>query len=567
MTFFSFKKNRIYVKKTFLENIFIILPSVLIFTVFALIYEDNFYVFRGNHWDYFYYLSQSILTHHFTYSELVDVQKNNFILSQYESFPPYYFNFFKNEFFFHNERVGIFLIYGSLFIFSFNNIFLASFIYKIFISSLAGCALFSILRYIKRENKKFDIFAISIIFSLSFWICYMHESDALAQSAGVPIFIYLIFSTIKIQKNPNERFNISILILGLFLSCLYIIYFELFVLTIFFYLFCIILNLTNFFKLLKKFSNYFLLLILYLFVIGFLSQENTITPIATRLIKNITDNQVKSSLVYLWGYFGAFVLGNESIILNDDLINSLAIIKIDQTNLELIKKIVYLNINNGFNYFYLNFLPSFSGLYHFGILKNTSNFFYSSLILNIFTNLYLLRIFLHNAKSLFIHRNYLYKFFRNIFSFLIIITSFFFYKNNFYILLKIYFSLSFVIFIFLSFKFLKKKIKINLLYLIFIFSFVFYKFTIYNNGISRIDSFPSVIKKQYKMDFNWKINDVSLKNCIFIQNSIKNFEKDKFQWIKYNFINIRLYNYKSNNPLYNCEISEDGRKFIVKNNL
>lgn len=69
------------------------------------------------------------------------------------------------------------------------------------------------------------------------------------------------------------------------------------------------------------------------------------------------------------------------------------------------------------------------------------------------------------------------------------------------------------------------------------------------------------------MDFNWKINDISLRNCIFIKNSVKNFEKDNFQWIKYNFINIRLYNYKSNNPLYNCEISEDGKKFIVKNNL
>jgi len=566
LTFFSFKKNRIYVKKTFLENTFIVLPSGVIFTIFALIYGDNFYVFRGNHWDYFYYLSQSVLTYHFTYLELAEMQKSNFILSQYESFLPYYFDFFKNEFFFHNERVGIFLLYGSLFIFSFKNIFLASFIYKIFISSLAGCAFFSILRYIKREKKKFDILIISIIFTLSFWLCYLHESEALAQSAGVTIFIYLIFSTIKIHQNPNERFNIVICISGLLLSCLYILYFELFAITMFFYLFCITLNFTKFLKLLKQFSNYFLLIILYLFIIGFLSYENTLIPIATRLIKNIADTQATSGAVSLWGYYGAFALGKESIILNNDLINSLADIKDDQTNFALIRKIIYLNINNGFNYFYLNFLPSFSGLYHFGILKNTSNFFYSSLILNIFINLYLLWIFLRNTKSLLIHRNYLYKFFRNILLFLIIISLFFIYKNNFYPLIKIYFSFSFALFLFFSFRFLEKKNEINLLYLILILSFVSYKFTIDNNGISRIDSFPSIIKKQYKIDFNWKVNDNDLKNCKSLNNSIKKFEKDKFQWIKYNFINIRLYNYKFNNPVYNCEISEDEKRFIVINN-
>ena len=57
--------------KSTLTNYIIVFPLIFIFIIFCIIYEDNFFVFRGNHWDYFYYLSQSFLVSGYNYDFLL----------------------------------------------------------------------------------------------------------------------------------------------------------------------------------------------------------------------------------------------------------------------------------------------------------------------------------------------------------------------------------------------------------------------------------------------------------------------------------------------------------------
>lgn len=148
--------------------------------------------------------------------------------------------------------------------------------------------------------------------------------------------------------------------------------------------------------------------------------------------------------------------------------------------------------------------------------------------------------------------------------FLVFINLYFFYIGAVYINIKIYFSFSFVIFLFLSIKFTEKRCYTNLLFVSLIFLFFIYKFSINNHGINRLDSLPSVINSKYKNEFNWKIKNSSLDGCKNYNNLIKNFDNDKFQWIKYNFINIRTYHYKSSEKLiFNCEIKEENKHFVV----
>lgn len=59
---------------------------------------------------------------------------------------------------------------------------------------------------------------------------------------------------------------------------------------------------------------------------------------------------------------------------------------------------------------------------------------------------------------------------------------------------------------------------------------------------------------------------IKSKNCSNFKNLILNFDNDKLQWIKYNFSNIRTYNYKNDNKSsIDCLISENGLRFNVIN--
>ena len=74
--------------------------------------EKIFILFRGNHWDYFYYLSQSILTNIYNYDELIklnEISENKF-LNDF-GYRPYYFNENVKDIYFHDERTSIFLLF------------------------------------------------------------------------------------------------------------------------------------------------------------------------------------------------------------------------------------------------------------------------------------------------------------------------------------------------------------------------------------------------------------------------------------------------------------------------
>ena len=70
-----------------------------------------------------------------------------------------------------------------------------------------------------------------------------------------------------------------------------------------------------------------------------------------------------------WGYFGAFIMGKESLVLEKSFI--LEIKSYFSTNdiLSTLKHIIKLHLENGYNFFYLNIIPSFFGLYYLSVGK------------------------------------------------------------------------------------------------------------------------------------------------------------------------------------------------------
>ena len=78
--------------------------------------------------------------------------------------------------------------------------------------------------------------------------------------------------------------------------------------------------------------------------------------------------------------------------------------------------------------------------------------------------------------------------------------------------------------------------------MIFMVFFFFYKYSTFNNGIGRLDSFPSIIDPELKTKVNWNINRNSLKNCSNIHFDEKNYFKKAYIYLKY--INLDLKNEK-----------------------
>ena len=99
-----------------------------------------------------------------------------------------------------------------------------------------------------------------------------------------------------------------------------------------------------------------------------------------------------------WGYFGAFVLGKENLILNEYYIIQIKNF-INQSELRTtIKYIIDFHLDEGYKFFYFNILPALFGLYFISIGKVSSFFDWINLIFLLGIFIYLVAIILKNIS-------------------------------------------------------------------------------------------------------------------------------------------------------------------------
>ena len=128
-------------------------------------------------------------------------------------------------------------------------------------------------------------------------------------------------------------------------------------------------------------------------------------------------------------------------------------------------------------------------------------------------------------------------------SFLIILTFFLILINNFQIwsIIKLYFYFSIFYFLFIILflehknKYLKFRINYPILMLIIIFPL--YKFSNFNDGILRYDSFPSIMNVDSKKTVNWHFDVKKFEKCKYIQ---LDFNKSKIDNFKILYLSINL---------------------------
>ena len=64
--------NRFY--NVNISNFFLSIPIIFFFSLLALIYGEKFYIFRGNYWDYFFYIKQALLISDNNFKDLKNKQ-------------------------------------------------------------------------------------------------------------------------------------------------------------------------------------------------------------------------------------------------------------------------------------------------------------------------------------------------------------------------------------------------------------------------------------------------------------------------------------------------------------
>ena len=146
------------------------------------------------------------------------------------------------------------------------------------------------------------------------------------------------------------------------------------------------------------------------------------------------------------------------------------------------------------------------------------------------------------------------------------LSIFLIFKGNFWALIKFYTFISPYIFLFITINFrsiyLLKKFKLNVVIIIIIIFFPLYKFYPDNQGIGKIDAFPSIIHPKMKTDFNWSINDKKLKKCDYIDAQVDDYFKKSFLILK--FINFSI----DSNILNNQYLDQTNKcNVTIKNNI
>ena len=538
-----------------ISNFLLSAPIIFLFLFLASIYGEQFYIFRGNYWDYFYYIKQALL--------ISDNNFKNLTLHSY-GLTEGITDVLKDKFNYQAPSVSIVL---SFFLkLKFFSVFELTYAFTIILLSLASIAFNFLLFKINKVN----YFLIPIVFTLSFWCIYIFEIQALRHLGSLGLFIITIGLLYDFNINFNKKKVKYFLILVFVQSSIFLIYSE-------FFLFNVLFLLIYFFLLILKkkisITNYKIILTIILFFVFFSipGYESSLLPI----INNIKNFKDLSGLDF-WGYYGAFILGKNNLVNTGDFVENLRY-QIHSNNLESYSLFFYIiksHFINNYNLVLANIIPSFFGFYFLTV--GSGGILFAFLIIGI--NIYLVRKFSKNLYFIFKYSNNFHLILISLFFTWVLCSIILLINNSYWGLIKLYFY--FFIFFLLTTFFIyekeKKKfyLRPNLLLIFLIVFFPIYKYSQYNSGIAREDSFPSILNSSMKKDFNWPIQRNELKSCrnVVIQSTFNKENIIKTYYIKLILAHDKInYNYyfderKLLNSSYDCKINITNSNFLLNKN-
>ncbi len=502
----NFKK---YFKEFFLskENIFLNF-ILIVFLIPAIFYGEQFFIFRGNYWDSSNYLSSALLFKDYNYDQINAGLFDNIFLE------------FQNIQYISNARpIANYLV--SLIIFDDISIFFTYFFLKVLITVLIFLSFFTFVKkYINFQNEYSSI-TISFAYIFSFWNIYTFEIDALSHYASIPVLILTIHLLFDIFNDLDLKKNYFII--SIFASSLFIIYPEILIIPI---LLFVILLIDNIKKINLKIIYNLTWCLTIIIVVTIASYETNYKHLFSQFNQSVSSND-------WWGYFGGFVLGKDNLVLDQKFVYQLKYIYQESLDGKTVFSLIHNeHFQNGYKFIYLNIIPSLTGLYFLMPGKILSNNLYLlQYIFLILILLYLLIISYLNL-SFFLKNKFSKKKFIFFLIFSLMILIFFIFKKSYWPIIKFYIYLSPFLFLFFAIDFKNKKV--NKCYIFLVSLFFLYKFSSFNHGIGRLDSFPSIIDSNLKKEILWNHTNLDkLQNC-------KELSFDNNNYIIKAYLNLKL---------------------------
>ena len=539
LIFFLKKKINKNLKKILIISLLIIFPLATIGTV----YGEQFFIFRGNIYDNFVYLSSGLAFKSYSHSELIKI-KNNFPTSLENEF---YLKHILNVIYY---RPSVQLFLGLLSNIKLIDVIHVSYYFKIITTVLVS---FGSIRFFSKltNNLNYSIF-LSLGFVFSFFYFYNFEIDAFSLIFFTP-FVFLIFSyLIELSKNLENQNYIFFLKIGFTCAISFIIYpngAAIIFIPIFLYLIYLIIYSKNKKKFLKN-----------IFFSGILFTILIIPTYKTTLLYLI-ESEIPVGLnhkVDFWGYYGAFIFGKDNPIHDPIIVNEIKKIWVENNSIkDVLPKIILLNIENN-SLFLINIIPSIFGFYHLSTSESYGLWNYLLIILLLYLNIILTKKIYKNFLYIFKSKNKFNIFLKINLIFFISFFSYLIYNNQLWSAIKLYFILSPIFYILICFEFNHNNIKFsNRLLIILLMLLPIYKYSEFNYGIGKLDSFPSIIKKDSKSATKWNIDRETLKKCKYLKYNLD----DKFHKI-YSSLIFKHLDLNNNNNI--CLIEILNGEFIIK---
>ncbi len=559
----NLKRNKYDYFKYLVKIFTLTIAPFIFFGALYFFYGEQFYVFRGNKWDWFGLVSTSFYLTTIDTNDFLNLA-NNFNKENFDNLrivskelSPYHFNVIN----WLDKIPTLSLLFGMFIKINLSEPFLMAFFFKCLCFMILNVSIFDFISRLNFEKKFIKNYFFTIVFCFSFWSIYILEADYARLLSGFPIFVFLLFNLKNIFKDFNEKNYLEISIYIFCVTTLFLIYPE-----ILFIYFCLLLVVLFFDKIFLNFFKKNYLNISVSIILVFILAIPTINLNFDFFIHQIQSAKFENRW---WAYFGAFIFGSENPALNTEFSNyvkeliyaSPSAANHDNLSLKEIIFIIHHSIVK-FNYesIYVNVIPSLFGYYFVTNIDFLKNIFYLNYFLLILFSIYLLIHFFKNCWVLFNNSNSFVDHIKFSLIVFIILSFFFILKGKLWteIKLYIYFFPIFASLILFTFK-KKNKLKIypNYFLIIIMIMFPIYKFTTFNSGIGKFDSFPSIQNKNMKIKINWDFNYKKYKKC----------KKINLGFVKFDYFNPSTISDHFKSNYLTIYLVSEGYQFVDYNKL
>lgn len=574
--FFSLTIKNLEFFNVIKKIIYIIIIPLLFFLSLAEVYGEQYYVFRGNKWDWFGFVSSSHYLSHLPDSDYLLIQKDQ-NLEKFRYLSKELFSAYHQTIITWIDKIPTLSLLGAFFLnINFVNSFYMVYIFKIFCIMLSTLGIYDFLKKYYHSSFLLNIFN-SIVAIFSFFFIYIIEADYFRFLASFCFFIWIFLNVDELFEDFKKNNIKKILLYIACISVLVLIYPEiLFIICLLFITYGFFSKKINF-NYIKKNSYKYLLSILIILLFIFPNIEITLNFLLDQIKQTANENR-------WWTYFGAFLLGRENPSI-DPLFSQHVkeLIYKSQSaglhdNLSLIEIISIIHgsiIKFDYIHIYLNIIPSIFG-YYFLTDWGVGNIKYVYYFFLLIFSFYLLLVFLKNLVSVLNSKKDELILLKSAFIIFIFLSIFFILKGKLWTWTKLYFYFTPFIILILLFKIKIKKETYkffpNYFLMVLMLLFPLYKFKDFNYGIGTYDSFPSIQKTQSKKEVNWSYDQSKFAICSTIVLNFKKFDYynpntilDHFKeiYLTINLINIgynfedKSYNILTNGNLFVQECRVD----------